>query len=147
MDFGTDDITVSLTPGKITLWFGRRAGESLIRDIVFGISSIDSSITHEEEMICDFTKIAEYESMGYLLTSYAKTNGGYKAIFNIPFSKKIALSNFVRTIVNQLRDTDVKKILHWNGSQDKMKLIYNKLNKLDGWDIKDIERKVKGNLC
>lgn len=143
VDIGRDDLIVSLTPGKIILWFGRQAGESLIREVVFRISSIDSSVTHEQEIICDFKKIAEYEDMGYLLTSYAKTKGGYRAIFNIPFSKKFALAHFVRSIVNQLREKDIKKTFHWNGSPDKMILIYNKLKKLEGWDIKRIEYKNK----
>jgi len=50
-------MTVSLTIGKIILWFGRQAGESLIRDVIFGISNIDSSITIEQEIICDFKNI------------------------------------------------------------------------------------------
>ncbi len=143
VDIGRDDMIVSLTPGKIILWFGRQAGESLIREVVFRISSIDSSVTHEQEIICDFKKIAEYENMGYLLTSYAKTKGGYRAIFNIPFSKKFALAHFVSSIVNQLQEKDIKKTFHWNGSPDKMILIYNKLKKLEGWDIKRIEYKNK----
>ena len=40
VELGRDDITISLTTGKIILWFGRQAGESLIRDVIFGISSL-----------------------------------------------------------------------------------------------------------
>jgi hypothetical protein len=143
VDIGRDDISVSLTPGKIILWFGRMASESLIREVIFGISSIDSSVTHEQEIICDYKNIAEYENMGYVLTSYAKTKSGYRVIFNIPFSKKYALAHFVRSIVNQLREKDVRKTLHWDGSSDKVIIISNKLKKLDGWKIKRIEFKDK----
>ena len=143
VDLGRDDISVSLAPGKIILWFGRQASESIIREVIFGISSIDSSVNHEQEIICDFKNIAEYENMGYVLTSYARTKGGYRVIFNIPFSKKFALAHFVISIVNQLREKDVRKTLHWNGSPDKIILIYNKLKKLDGWKIKRIEFKDK----
>ncbi len=141
VELGRDDVTVSLTPGKIILWFGRQVSESLIRDVVFGISGIDSSVNHEQEVICDFNAISEYESMGYVLTSYAKTKGGYRVIFNVPFSKKFALAHFVKSIVNQLKEKDVKKTLHWDGSIDRMILIYNELKKLDGWEMKRIEYK------
>ncbi|MCZ7394363.1 MAG: hypothetical protein ABOK23_09495 [Candidatus Methanoperedens sp.] len=141
MEIGRDDVNVSLTPGKIILWFGRQVSESLIRQVIFEISSIDSSVNHEQEVICDFNAISEYESMGYVLTSYAKTKGGYRVIFNIPFSKRFALAHFVKSILNQLREKDVKKTLHWDGSLDRMLLIYNELKKLDGWETKRIEYK------
>ena len=94
-------MTVSLTPRKIILWFGRQAGESSIREVIFGISSIDPSVNLEQEIICEFKNIAEYENMGYVLTSYAKTKSGYRVIFNIPFSRKFALAHFVRSIFLQ----------------------------------------------
>lgn len=143
VELGRDDITISLTTGKIILWFGRQAGESLIRDVIFGISSIDSSVTLEQEIICDFKNISKYENMGYVLTSYAKTKGGYRIFYNIPFSKKIALAHFVRSVVDQLREKDIRKTLHWDGSPEKIIFIYNKLKNLDGWKIKKIEYKNK----
>src|SRR5659263_164638 len=143
VELGRDDITISLTTGKIILWFGRQAGESLIRNVIFGISSIDSSVTLEQEIICDFKNISKYENMGYVLTSYAKTKGGYRIFYNIPFSKKIALAHFVRSVVDQLRKKDIRKTLHWDGSPEKIIFIYNKLKNLDGWKIKKIEYKNK----
>ncbi|HEY9204536.1 MAG TPA: hypothetical protein VIO58_01335 [Candidatus Methanoperedens sp.] len=141
VEMGRDDVSVSCTQGKIIIWFGRQVGESLIRQIVFGISNIDSSVNHEQEVICNFNNIAEYENMGYVLTSYAKAKGGYRAIFNIPFSKKFALAHFVKSIVSQLKESDVRKTLHWDGSIDRMILIYNEFKKLEGWGIKRIEYK------
>jgi hypothetical protein len=143
VDLGRNDMMVSLTPRKIILWFGRQAGESSIREVIFGISSIDPSVNLEQEIICEFKNIAEYENMGYVLTSYGKTKSGYMVIFNIPFSRKVALANFVRSIVLKLRENDVKKTLHWDGSPDKINLLYNKLKKFDGWEIKRIEFKDK----
>lgn len=145
MEIGRDDVTVSLTPGKIILWFGRQVSESLIRDVIFRISLIDSSVNHEQEVICDFSAIQEYESMGYVLTSYARTKGGYRAIFNVPFSRKSALSHFVKSIVSQLKEKDVRKTLFWDGSLDRINLISNELKKLDGWEIKRIEYKEEGD--
>jgi len=141
IELGRDDVTVSLTPGKITLWFGRQVSESLIQQVIFGIADIDSSVNHEQEVICDYDAISEYENMGYVVTSYAKTKGGYRVIFSIPFSKKFALAHFVRSIVNQLKTKDARKILHWDGSTDRIIMIYNELIKLDGWELKKVERK------
>ncbi len=143
VEMGSDDITVSCTQGKITLWFGRRVNESIVRHVVFGISNIDPSVHYEQEVICNFNNIAEYENMGYVLTSYAKTKGGYRAIFYIQFSRKFALAHFVKSIVDQLREKDVKKTLHWDGGPDRIILIYRELKKLDGWGIKRIEYKAE----
>jgi len=143
VDLGCDDMMVSLTPNKIILWFGRQADESSIREVIFGISSIDPSVNLEQEIICEFKNIAEYENMGYVLTSYAKTKEGYRVIFNIPFSKKIALAHFVRLVVDHLCEKDIRKTLHWDGSPEKIIFIYNKLKNLDGWKVKRIEYKDK----
>jgi hypothetical protein len=141
VELGRDDATVSLTPGKIILWFGRQVSESVIHEVIFGISDIDSSVNHEQEVVCDFNAISEYENMGYVLTSYAKTKGGYRAIFSVPFSKKFALAHFVKSIMNQLKERDVRKTLHWDGSLDRIVRIYNELKKLDGWELKRITYK------
>ncbi|MFA4956593.1 MAG: hypothetical protein WC556_06420 [Candidatus Methanoperedens sp.] len=143
VDLGRDDMMVSLTSHKIILWFGRQAGESSIREVIFGISSIDPSVNLEQEIICDFKNIAEYENMGYVLTSYAKTKSGYRAFFNLPFSRKAALAHFVRSIFLNLHENNVKINLNWDGSPAIINLIYNKLKNCDGWEIKRIEYKNK----
>ena len=138
LEMGTDDLNVSCTHGRITLWFGKQVNESSIWHIIFGLSNVDSSINHEQEIICDYNDIPEYENKGYVLTSYAKAKNGYRAIYYLPFSKKHALAHFVEGIVNQLKETDVAKILHWDGSPATMILMYNELRKLDGLKIKRI---------
>jgi hypothetical protein len=140
-EMGRDDITVSCTQGKIILWFGRQVTEPLIHQVVFGISNVDSLVVHEHEAICDFRAISEHESLGYTLISYSKTKGGYRTIFNLPFSKKFALDHFVKSISYQLKERDVKKILHWDGSPERIILLFNELKKLDGWEMKRIEYK------
>ena len=141
VEMGRDDVTVSCTQGKITLWFGRQVSESIIRHVLFGISNVDSSICYEQEIVCGFNTIARYENMGYTLISYAKSRDGYRAIFNLPFSKRIALAHFANSVFNQLKERDVRKILHWDGSFDMVTLVYGELKKLDDWIIKRIEYK------
>jgi hypothetical protein len=143
VEMGHDNVTISCTFGKIILWFGRQVGEAMIREVIFGISRVDSTANHEHEIICSYKTITEYESMGYVLISYSKTRGGYRAIFNLPFSKKIALDHFAKSIASRLKEKDVKIILHWNGSPDRIRLLYEELKKLDGWFIKRIEHNNK----
>lgn len=143
VEMGRDDLTLSCTQGKIVLWFGRQVTEPLIEQIVLGISDIDSSVRHEHEVICDFNKISEYENKGYILISYAKTLGGYRAIFNVPFSKRPTLYYFIKSIVNQLKEKDVKKTLFWDGSPNRIARLFNQFKKLDGWEIKRVEYKTE----
>lgn len=141
VEMGCDEINVSCSQGKINLWFGRRVSESQIRHVIFGISNVDSSVSHELEIICDYESIPVYESMGYTLISYSKTKGGYRAAFKLSFSKKIALDHFIRSIIDQLKEKGVKFTLHWDASPGMMIHVYNEIKKLDEMKIKRIEFK------
>lgn len=141
VEMGSDDINVSCTQGKINLWFGRQVSEPLIRHVIFGISYVDSSVSHELEIICNYDTIPTYESLGYTLISYSKTRGGYRAAFKLPFSKKFALDHFVRSIIEQLKEKGVKLTLHWDGSPGMIIHVYNELRNLDDIKIKRIEYK------
>ncbi len=141
LEIGSEDINVSCSQGKINLWFGRQVGETLVRQVIFGISNIDPSVSHELEVICDFDIISAYESAGYTLVSYSKTKGGYRTAFRLSFSKKFALDHFVRSIIDQLKEKGVKFTLHWDGSPGMISHLYNELKKLDGMKVKRIEYK------
>lgn len=141
VEMGSDDINVSCTQGKINLWFGRLVSEPLIRQVFFGISYVDSSVSHELEIICNYDTIPTYESLGYTLISYSKTKGGYRAVFKLSFSKKFALDHFVRSMIEQLKEKGVKLTLHWDGSPGMIVHVYNELRKLDEVKIKRIEYK------
>lgn len=141
VEMGSDDINVSCTQGKINLWFGRQVSEPLIRHVIFSISYVDSSVSHELEVICNYDTIQTYESLGYTLISYSKTRGGYRAVFKLSFSKKFALDHFVRSIIEQLKEKGVRLTLHWDGSPGMIIHVYNELRKLDDVKIKRIEYK------
>ncbi len=141
VEMGCDNVNVSCTQGKINLWFGRQVSEQLIRNVIFGISNLDSSISHELEVICNFNTISAYESVGYILISYSKTKGGYRAVFKLLFSKKFALDHFVKSIIEQLKEKGVRLSLHWDGSPDMIIHVYNELKKLDDMKIRRIEYK------
>ncbi len=141
VEMGCDEVNISCTQGKINLWFGRKVSEPLIRHVIFGISNVDSSVSHELEIICNFDTISLNESLGYKLISYSKTKGGYRAVFKLSFSKKFALDHFMRSIIDQLKEKGVKLTLHWDGSPGMIIHLYNELKKLDNMKIKRIEYK------
>lgn len=141
VEMGSEDINVSCSQGKINLWFGRQVSETLIRQVIFGISNVDPSVSHELEVICNFDTISAYESAGYTLISYSKTKGGYRTVFKLSFSKKFALDHFVKLIIDQLKEKGVTFTLHWDGSTGMIIHVYNELKKLDEMKIKRIEYK------
>jgi len=141
IEMGIDDITMTCTQGKITIWFGKKTPGDLIKRILTGISNVDSSVTHEMEVICDFNDIEKYEGKGYILVSYAKTRGGYRAIFNIPFSKREALEHLAEGILEQIQQSPIHKDLFWNSSAAKIMLLFDELGDVDDWRIKKVDFK------
>jgi len=142
IEMGNNDFTLSCTPGKIGLWFGRLSTTDDVCNVLRSITKIDLSAEHEKEVICSFNEISEYEFKGYTVVSYARNRkGGYKAIFTIPLQNTIALTHFIETIMEELNDTDVRKTLHWNGSIHKALLIYNELKKIQNVELLNITHK------
>lgn len=142
VEMGRDDASIACTQGKISLWLGKKATGDLIRRILSGIANVDSSVGYESEVICDFDAIEKYESKGYVIVSYARTKGKYRAMFNVPFSKKDALRCFAESILDELRDGDVQKNLLWNGSATKIMLLFTELSdNIKGWQLKRAEFK------
>ncbi|UZE92579.1 MAG: hypothetical protein IB616_01845 [Methanosarcinales archaeon] len=136
---GTDDITMTCTQGKVTIWFGKKTPENQVTWILTAISNVDSSMTHEMEVICDFSDIEKYEGKEYILVSYAKARGGYRAIFNIPFSKREALEHLAEAIFEQLQHDPIRKDFFWDGCAAKIMLLFDELSSIDGWRIKKVD--------
>ncbi len=145
VEMGDEDINVSCSHGKINLWFGRQVSETLIHQVIFGISNVDPSVSHEMEVICNFEAISAYESAGYILISYSKTKGGYRTALKLSFSKRLALDHFVKSIMDQLKEKGVKFTLHWDGSPGMIIHVYNELKKFDEMKIKRVEYKASEN--
>ena len=78
---------------------------------------MDSVAEHEKEVACSFEKISEFESNGYILTSYAKKGSLYHAIFLVPFSNPKALEKFIDSIAEDLKKEDVRIALRWGGGK------------------------------
>lgn len=143
-EMGRDDVNVLCTHGKVTLWFGRRVPDVIIGQILLDISNVDASSVHEYDIVCPFEEIAEYEGQGYVLVSYAKTDNGYRATFNVPFSSKTALFHFAETISKELNNKNVNIDIYWTGNDADIVLLYDKLSNIDGWNLKQVKYKDEG---
>lgn len=141
IEMGCDEVQLYCTIGKIKVWFSKQTNEDMVRQVLQCFSRIDSSFSHEKEIICDYDRISVYENHDYTLISYGKVEGGYRAIFNIQFSKQNALSHFIETILKELKQGELNKTFHWNGSMARIMLIHTELNHIPGWDIIKIEYK------
>ena len=140
-EMGRDDVNVLCTHGKVTLWFGRQVPDVVVGKTLIGISSVDASSVHECDIVCPFEEIAEYESHGYILVSYAKTDNGYRATFNVPFSRKMALFHFAESISKELKDKTINIDIYWTGNDADIVLLYDKLSNIDGWMLKQVKYK------
>jgi len=135
IEMGCDNIGLLCTTGKIKIWFGKMAKVQNVRKILECFSRADSSFVHETEIICDYDQIPLYENNDYTLISYGRIKEGYKVIFNIQFSKQHALNYFIESIINDLKEVEVNKTIHWNGSMAMIMLIFNELRSIEGWNI------------
>jgi len=140
-EMGRDDVNVVCTYGKISVWFGRQVPEFVIGQILISVSNIDASAVHEYDIVCDFEKITDYEGCGYVLVSYAKSNNGYRATFNVPFSNKTALLNLAESILKELKNKDVTIDIYWTGDDADIMRLSDELHNIDSWKVKQINYK------
>ncbi|MCL7415586.1 MAG: hypothetical protein M8349_05935 [ANME-2 cluster archaeon] len=144
IEMGCNDVQLYCTTGKIKVWFGRQTSRDMVRTVLQCFAKIDSSFNHEKEIICEYDRIPVYENHDYVLMSYGKTDGGYRALFNIQFSKKYAINHFIESIIRELKNGDVDKTFHWNGSIARIMMIASELESLEGWKISKVEYKEEG---
>jgi len=131
-------VSVLLTQGSINIWFGKKFDKSLISRILLIISRIDSTTEHEKEVLCRFEEISEFESNGYILTSYARKNDNYRAIFVVPFSNSRALERFMESISSETEKEDVKITLYWRGGRVRMNIMKEELSTLACFSILNV---------
>lgn len=131
MELSGSTASIMLTQGAINVWFGRNSDKNLVSDILLIISKIDSSTYHVQEIFCEFNQISEFECDGYILTSYAKKQDKYRAIFVVPFSDTRALEKFVESITEKTDQSEVRITLYWNGSRIGMNILRDELSKLN----------------
>ncbi len=141
IEMGRDDVNVVCSYGKISVWFGRTAPGRVIWKVLTCISNVDKLAIHEKEIICSFDDITVYESYGYVLISYARSKGGYRATFNIPFLSNQALIYLADSIFKELKEKNVLIDIYWAGDYPNIVRLYQELCNIEEWKLKNITYK------
>ncbi len=131
-------VSIVLTQGAINIWFGKKFDKSLIAKILLIISKVDSTTEHEKEVLCRFEEISEFESNGYILTSYARKKDKYRAIFVVPFSNSRALEMFMESIALETENEDAKITLYWRGGRVRMNILKEELGGLSCFSVLNV---------
>ena len=131
-------VSIVLTQGAINIWFGKKFDKSLVAKILLIISKVDSTTEHEKEVLCRFEEISEFESNGYILTSYARKKDKYRAIFVVPFSNSRALEMFMESIALETENEDAKITLYWRGGRVRMNIIKEELGGLNCFSVLNV---------
>lgn len=138
MEMSGPTLSITLTQGTINLWFGKSAERALIARILIVIARVDSTTEHEREVVCNFEKISEFEHNGYILTSYARRNDKYRAIFVVPFSNPRALELFIKSLLDEIEHEDVRITLYWSGGRARMNIIKEELSRLNCFTLLNV---------
>jgi len=134
-------VSVLINQGTINLWFGRNAERSLVSKILLIISSVASTAEHERDVICSFEEISGFESYGYILTSYARRNDKYRAVFLVPFSDPRALEKLIGAICHDLELGETRMTISWKGGRTRMNTLHQELSKLNCFSFSNITYK------
>jgi hypothetical protein len=138
MEMSGSSVSIILTQGAINIWFGRRLNKSVMARILLIISQVDSTTEHEKEVLCKFEQISEFENNGYILTSYARKNDRYRAIFVVPFSDSRALERFIDSLSQETENEDLKITLYWRGGRARMNIMKDELGRLDCFSLVNV---------
>ena len=138
IEISGSSVSILLTQGTINIWFGKKFDKLLLSRILLIISKVDSTTEHEKEVLCPFEEISEFESNGYILTSYARKKDRYRAIFVVPFSNSRALEMFMESISLETEKEDVKITLYWRGGRVRMNIMKEELSTLGCFSILNV---------
>lgn len=107
--------------------------------ILLSLSKVDSTIVYEYETLCQYHEINRFRQDDYIVISYSKSDGGYKTIFNVPFSRKKALRRLAINILERLKSGDADLPILWDGNQSKIDQLYEELGSGQAWKMQVIE--------
>lgn len=135
---------ITCTIGKVTINIRKDIDKDVLARILLSFSKVDSSVFYEYEIVCPYSDINRFRFDEYIVVSYSKTHGGYKTIFNVPFSKKKALRRLAISILEKIRVSDTDLSLLWDGNVSKINQLYEELGSSDGWRLQVIEANKEG---
>lgn len=130
---------ITCTIGKISINMKQNIDRDVLARILLSLSKVDSNIFFEYETVCHYNDINQFRFDEYIVVSYSKADGGYKTIFNVPFSKKKALRRLALTIIDKLNVSDADISLLWDGNPSKINQLCEELGTAKDWRMQVIE--------
>lgn len=130
---------ITCTPGKILVTMKQGLDRDLLVLILLSLSKVDSKMVYEYETVCQYGDINKYKQDEYIVISYSKSDGGYKTIFNVPFSRKKALRRFAINVNEKLAAADVELSILWDGNPSRIEQLFEEIGSGDGWRLQFIE--------
>jgi hypothetical protein len=128
LTIGYENILLTITYGKIGMWLGRRAERGEISKIMHEITAVDPKLTCEMDLLAEFPDIERMAGSGLILLSYRRKGNKYRAIFNAPLVREEALECLLDSIDHELEMRDIEKTILWEADDEKIRLLFNKLN-------------------
>jgi hypothetical protein len=90
-------------------------------------------MVYEYETLCKYDDINRFRQDDYIVISYSKSGGGYKTIFNVPFSRKKALRRLAISVLDRLKTSDMDMSILWDGNQSKINQLFEELGSGQNW--------------
>ena len=130
---------VTCTSGKVSINLRQGVDRDVLALVLLSLSKVDSTVVYEYEALCQYSDINRFRQDDYIVISYSKSDGGYKTIFNVPFSRRKALRRLALSVMDRLRTADVDLPILWDGNESKIDQLYEELGSGPAWKLQVIE--------
>ena len=130
---------IACTSGKISIGMKQGLDPDVLALILLSLSKVDSTLVYEYETLCQYGDINRFRQDDYIVISYSKSDGGYKTIFNVPFSRKKALRRLALNVMERLKAADADLPILWDGNPSKIDQLYEELGSGPAWKKQVIE--------
>jgi hypothetical protein len=130
---------VACTSGKISINMKQVIDRDVLALLLLSLSKVDSTVVYEYETLCQYQDINKFRQDDYIVISYSKADGGYKTIFNVPFSRKKALRRLAINVLERLKSGDADISILWDGNDSKVNQLFEELGSGPGWKLQVIE--------
>ena len=124
---------ITCTSGKISINMKQGIDRDVLALILLSLSKVDSTMVYEYETLCKYDDINRFRQDDYIVISYSKSGGGYKTIFNVPFSRKKALRRLAISVLDRIKSGDVDMSILWDGNQSKINQLFEELGSGQNW--------------
>lgn len=124
---------ITCTSGKVSINMKQGIDRDVLALILLSLSKVDSTMVYEYETLCKYDDINRFRQDDYIVISYSKSGGGYKTIFNVPFSRKKALRRLAISVLDRIKSGDVDMSILWDGNQSKINQLFEELGSGQNW--------------